>query len=91
MSNEDGEAISVLVHISEEPMTAPWREGDTSSGTCHVCRKPVTARFETRSIKLNRSRITFPNILVSVCTECNETIDMPKQSLAQFRELGPWK
>jgi hypothetical protein len=91
MSNEHREAISVLVHISEEPMTAPWHEGDTSSGICYACRKPVTARFETRSIKLNRSRITFPNILVSVCTECNEMIDMPKQSLAQFRELGSWK
>ncbi len=82
---------SVLINISEETMTAPWHEGDTSSGICHACRKPVTTRFETRSIKLNRSRITFPDILVSVCTECNETIDLPKQSLAQFRELGTWK
>ena len=41
--------------------------------------------------KLNRSRVTFPNILVSVCTECTETIDLPKQSMAQFRELGSWK
>jgi hypothetical protein len=72
-------------------MTAPWHEGDTSSGHCQTCRKLVTARFESRSIKLNRSRVTFPNVLVSVCTECNETIDLPKQSLAQFRELGSWK
>ena len=91
MSKEYREAVSVLVHIREEPMTAPWHEGDTSSGICHACRKPVTTRFESRSIKLNRSRITFPNILVSVCTECNEMIDVPKQSLAQFRELGCWK
>lgn len=72
-------------------MTAPWHEGDTSSGFCPACRKLVTARFETRSIRLNRTRVTFPNILVSVCTECNETIDLPKQSMAQFRELGSWK
>ena len=72
-------------------MQAPWHEGDTSSGICSKCRKPVTTRFETRTIQLNRSRVTFPNILVSVCTECNETVDLPRQSLAQFRELGSWK
>jgi hypothetical protein len=75
----------------EENMQAPWHEGDTSSGICHTCRKLVTTRFETRTIQLNRSRVTFPNILVSVCTECNSTVDLPKQSLAQFRELGTWK
>lgn len=72
-------------------MQATWKEGDISSGNCYTCRKPVTTRFETRNIRLNRSRVTFPNVLVSVCTECNETVDVPKQSFAQFRELGSWK
>jgi hypothetical protein len=72
-------------------MQAPWHEGDISSGNCYTCRKPVITRFETRSIQLNRSRVTFPNVLVSVCTECNETVDVPKQSFARFRELGRWK
>lgn len=72
-------------------MQAPWHEGDTSSGTCNNCRKPVTTRFETRSVQLNGSRITYPNVLVSVCTECNGTVDLPRQSLAQFRELATWK
>jgi len=66
-------------------------EGDISSGTCHNCRKPVTTRFETRSIRLQRSSVTFPNVLVSVCTVCSEMVDVPKQSFAQFRELGSWK
>ena len=89
MSNEHKSQL--LVHKSEETMQAPWHEGDISSGNCYTCRKPVITRFETRSIQLNRSRVTFPNVLVSVCTECNETVDVPKQSFAQFRELGSWK
>jgi hypothetical protein len=72
-------------------MQAPWHEGDLSSGTCYSCRKPVTTRFEARTVQLKRSRVTFPNVLVSVCTECNEAVDMPRQSLAQLRELGSWK
>ncbi len=72
-------------------MQAPWHEGDTSSGNCNTCRKPVTTHLESRTTRLNRSRVTFPNVLVSVCTECNETVDVPKESFAQFRELGPWK
>lgn len=66
-------------------------EGDISSGTCFSCRKPVTTRFENRTIQLNRSRVSFSNVLVSVCTECNEAIDMPRQSVAQLRELASWK
>ena len=72
-------------------MQAPWHEGDISSGNCYTCRKPVTTRFEKRSIRLNRSRVTFPNVLVSVCTVCNDAVDVPKQSFDQFRELGTWK
>lgn len=72
-------------------MQAPWHEGDISSGTCYSCRKPVMTRFENRTVQLDRSRISYPNVLVSVCTECNEAIGMPRQSLAQLRELAAWK
>ncbi len=91
MSNEHRKQSTTLDYISEGTMQAPWHEGDISSGTCKTCRKPVTTRFENRTIQLNRSRVAFPNVLVSVCTECNEMVDVPKQSFAQFRELGSWK
>ena len=65
MSNEHKNQCSFN---SEETMQTQFHEGDISSGTCHICRKPVTTRFETRSIRLKRSSVTFPNILVSVCT-----------------------
>ena len=88
MSNEHKNQCSFN---SEETMQTQFHEGDISSGTCHICRKPVTTRFETRSIRLKRSSVTFPNILVSVCTVCNTPVDVPKQSYAQFLELGAWK
>ncbi len=72
-------------------MQSPWHEGDISSGNCYACRKPVRTRFENRTVRPNGSRVSFSNVLVSVCTECNEAIDMPRQSLAQLRELASWK
>jgi len=72
-------------------MQAPWHEGDESSTSCSVCGKQVRARYETRDIRMNRSAITFSNVLVSVCSECNSTIAMPRQSIAQIMELSSWK
>jgi hypothetical protein len=72
-------------------MQAPWHEGDTSSGNCYSCRKPVTTRFETRTIQPSGSRVSFSNVLVSICTECGQPVDMPRQSVAQLRELATWK
>jgi hypothetical protein len=72
-------------------MQAPWHEGDISSGNCYACRKQVATRFERRSIRPDRSAVTYPNVLVSVCTECNATVELPRQSVAQFLELASWK
>jgi hypothetical protein len=91
MSNEHRNHCSPLDHFGEDTMQAPWHEGDISSGYCYKCRKPVTTRFESRTIQLAGSRVSFPNILVGVCTDCNETVDMARQSLEQFRELSSWK
>jgi hypothetical protein len=72
-------------------MQAPWHEGDVASTTCTVCGKQVKARYETRDIRMNRSRVTFSNILVGVCSECDSMISLPRQSIAQIRELSSWK
>jgi hypothetical protein len=39
---------------------------------------------------MNRSAVTFSNILVGVCSEC-DSIMLPRQSIAQIRELSTWK
>ncbi|MEP6509013.1 MAG: hypothetical protein ABJC63_12385 [Gemmatimonadales bacterium] len=72
-------------------MQAPWHEGDVSSTTCSVCGKQVHARYETRDVRMNRSAITYSNILVGVCSECDSTISLPRQSIAQIMELSSWK
>ena len=72
-------------------MTAPWHEGDVASTTCTVCGKQVHARYETRNLQMKRSRVVYSNILVSVCSECDSMISLPRQSIAQLRELGSWK
>lgn len=72
-------------------MKAPWHDGDESSTTCTVCGKQVRARYETRDIRMQRSSVTFSNILVSVCGECDSMISLPRQSIAQIRELSNWK
>ncbi|HZK77809.1 MAG TPA: hypothetical protein VFC35_02795 [Gemmatimonadaceae bacterium] len=72
-------------------MQAPWHEGDVAATTCTVCGKQVHARYETRDIRMSRSAITYSNILVGVCSECDSTISLPRQSIAQIRELSVWK
>ena len=72
-------------------MQAPWHEGDVASTTCTVCGKQVSERYETRDIRMKRSAVTFSNILVGVCSECDSMISLPRQSIAQIRELSCWK
>ena len=72
-------------------MKAPWHEGDVASTNCSVCGKQVRAHYETRDIRMSRSAVTFSNILVSVCSECDSLIALPRQSIAQIRELSCWK
>ena len=84
------ETLNAPFH-GEETMQAPFHEGDTSSGHCYSCRKPVMTRFESRTIQPNGTRVSFSNVLVSVCTECSQVVDMPRQSVAQLRELATWK
>jgi hypothetical protein len=90
MSNEQ-KRKKLLAQSREGPMTAPFHEGDIASGICSSCRKPVQTRFERRSVRPSRSRVTFSNVLVGVCTECDTAIALPRQSMAQLLELGAGK
>lgn len=72
-------------------MQAPWHEGDVAATNCTVCGKQVKARYETRDIRMSRSAITYSNILVEVCSECDSLVSLPRQSIAQMLELNSWK
>ena len=69
-------------------MEAPWREGDVSFADCPRCHRRVTTHFEHRTVQLLRSRLRVRDVLVPVCDECDHTVAIPEQSLAQLREIG---
>jgi uncharacterized protein YbbK (DUF523 family) len=61
---------------------------ETENAVCPGCRKLVTSRFEYRTVTLDRTRLRVSRVLVDVCPECDGTIHIPRQSLAQLREAG---
>ena len=69
-------------------MMTRWMPNDAVNAFCPGCRKLVRARFEYRTVTLNRTRLRVSKVLVDVCPECDATIDIPRESLAQLREAG---
>ena len=64
-----------------------WREGDTSVGICKRCEKKVRTRFTRRTYPLVRPKADVPDVLVSVCQECDEITDVPYQSLPKIADV----
>ena len=69
-------------------MAREYRQGDLVAAYCDRCRKSVRAYFQFRTIQLRRTRLAVPDVLVAVCANCDHTVAMPRQSIAQFREAG---
>lgn len=69
-------------------MKLAWNAGDYASNICPRCRKLVRTRFEHRTVRLARSRLHVPDVLVDVCTECDHMVSIPPQSVPQLREAG---
>jgi hypothetical protein len=72
-------------------MSNDWKAGDAGAAECRRCRKIVRTRYEHRTVRMARTRLHVPEVLVDVCTECDHTISIPRQSLAQLREIGSGK
>ena len=69
-------------------MKSMWSAGDIVASNCPHCRKAVQSRFEFRTVRMPRSRLSVPNVLVDVCTLCENMIAIPSQSIPQLREAG---
>lgn len=69
-------------------MKLAWNPGDYASNDCQHCMKLVRTRFELRTVRMARSRLCVPNVLVDVCTECGHMVSIPPQSVPQLREAG---
>ena len=72
-------------------MESPWRQGDASAGTCPRCRRIVATRFEYRTVELRGTRLRVSDVLVAVCAECDPMVSVPRQSIAQLREVSAGK
>ena len=65
-----------------------FKAGDASAAMCPHCHKPVATRYEHRTIQLARTRLRVRDVLVPVCTECDHTVAIPRQSWAPQRAGG---
>lgn len=69
-------------------MTTGWKVGDVVASTCPHCRASVQSRFEYRTVRMARTRLRVPHVLVDVCSLCGGVIAIPAQSIPQLREAG---
>jgi hypothetical protein len=69
-------------------MKQVWKPGDYGANNCPRCHAMVRTRFEYRTVRLARSRLCVPDLLVDVCTRCDHMISIPPQSVPQLREAG---
>lgn len=69
-------------------MKSMWSAGDIVACNCPNCRQVVQSRFELRNVRMPRSRLSVPNVLVDVCNLCDSVIGIPSQSIPQLREAG---
>ena len=72
-------------------MIAPLHAGDRAANMCRRCMKVVPTRYEYRAVQMVRTRLVVPDVLVDVCSECDHMISIPRQSVAQLREVGSGK
>jgi hypothetical protein len=72
-------------------MEAPWKAGDTASAHCPNCHDLVTAQYARRSLSMPRTRLKVRDVLVSICGACGTMLALPRQSMAQLREVSVGK
>lgn len=72
-------------------MLANPRLGDHIANDCPRCRKTVRSRLELRSVRLARTRLVVPDIMVDVCPACDHMISIAPEAVAQLREAGVTK
>lgn len=85
------EQASYSALLWKESMIASARIGDYAVNECPRCRKTVRSRFELRTVRLARTRLVVPDLMVDVCCNCDHMISIAPEALAQLREAGVTK
>jgi hypothetical protein len=65
--------------------------GDLMTNTCLRCNRVVRSRLALRNVKLARTQLVVPDLLVDVCPDCDHMISIAPESVEQLREAGSWK
>jgi len=77
-----------------EPGANPWneaqdkrlvRENGTGEGICPKCSRRVQTVYRYRDLDLENPTVNVPNVLVSVCQECDAIVSVPWQSNQEMR------
>ena len=63
-----------------------WKERDRSKGICPKCKVIVETVFERRTFPLKVSRRRVKDVLVAVCSVCDEMVSVPPQSTPRLKE-----
>jgi len=69
-------------------MIANARIGDYVVNECPRCQKTVRSRYELRSVRLARTQLVVPDLMVDVCPVCDHMISIAPEAMAQLREAG---
>lgn len=63
-----------------------WHQGEHSEALCATCKGWRATTFQYRPFLLEKSKVVVPDVLVGVCGACDETIDLPHQSMPKLKE-----
>lgn len=63
-----------------------WHQGEQSEALCPTCKGWRATTFQYLPFLLEKSLIEVPDVLVGVCNVCDETIDLPHQSMPKLKE-----
>lgn len=67
------------------------KEGERESAICPGCERRVSIRYEYQVVRLEATGVDVPDVLVGVCTECDEVVSIPAQSTPKLKEAREGK
>jgi hypothetical protein len=62
-----------------------WKDGETTSSLCPNCEERRGMIFQRRVVELEDPDVSIPDVLVAVCSECDATALVPRQSTPRLR------
>lgn len=64
------------------------RSSERTAAFCEHCQRIVRTRAELHTVRLSRTRLSVPHVLVHVCESCDDVLEIPRESIPQLRAFG---